>query len=53
MVYLALAIAMLSLFLCGVGVGMSIWALAFALKRLVWKDSKDRGNGGDDSGNEG
>ena len=30
---LPLAIALLSLFLCGVGIGMNVWALAFALKR--------------------
>lgn len=49
---LALVLSLLSLFLCGVGIGMSVWALSIAMKHLVWKDSKDTGNSSDDPGNE-
>ena len=49
---LALVLALLSLFLCGVGIGMSVWALSIAMKHLVWKDRQDASNSSDNSSNE-
>lgn len=34
-----------ALLLSGIGIGMSIWALAFALKWLAWDESKNSSGG--------
>ena len=46
-------LAVAGLLLSGVGIGMSIWALAFALKWVAFDKSQNGGNGGNRPGDEG
>jgi len=47
MVWQAFSIA--ALLLGGIGIGMNIWALSFALKWLSWKKREDSANSGNDA----